>query len=58
MRLEQRANMGAMKEVRNTLNRRSSSPSGLHFSRICTLCVPSLAAIEAILYQKQQKWQL
>ena len=36
MRLEQRANMGATKELRKTRNRRSSSPSGRHFSRICT----------------------
>ena len=36
MRLEQRANMGPMKVPRKMLNRRPSSPSGLHFARICT----------------------
>lgn len=36
MRLEQRANMGPMKVPRKMLNRRSLSPSGLHFARICT----------------------
>ena len=55
MRLEQRANMGAMKELRNTLNRRSSASSGLHLSRICAWkqqCsgVTSLLAIALLIF--------
>ena len=44
MRLEQRANMGPMKVPKKMLNRRSSSPSGLHFARICTTHDSSLQA--------------
>ena len=44
MRLEQRANMGPMKVPRKMLNRRSSSPSGLHLARICTTHDGSLEA--------------